>query len=138
MNVRVKWIDNMTFVGEAGSGHAVIMDGPPDHGGRNLATRPMEMVLMGLGGCTAFDIMNILKKARQVVTGCEVNVEAERADGIPAVFTRIHVHYVVRGQGLVDKLVQRAVELSAEKYCSVTVMLAKSVAITHDYEVIEA
>jgi putative redox protein len=138
MNVRIKWIDNMTFVGEAGSGHAVIMDGPPDHGGRNLATRPMEMVLMGLGGCTAFDIMNILKKARQVVTGCEVNVEAERADGIPAVFTRIHVHYVVRGQGLVDKLVQRAVELSAEKYCSVTVMLAKSVAITHDYEVIEA
>jgi putative redox protein len=138
MNVRIKWIDNMTFVGEAGSGHAVIMDGPPDHGGRNLATRPMEMVLMGLGGCTAFDIMNILKKARQVVTGCEVNVEAERADGIPAVFTRIHVHYVVRGQGLVDKQVQRAVELSAEKYCSVTVMLAKSVAITHDYEVIEA
>jgi putative redox protein len=138
MNVRIKWIDNMTFVGEAGSGHAVIMDGPPDHGGRNLATRPMEMVLMGLGGCTAFDIMNILKKARQVVTGCEVNVEAERADGIPAVFTRIHVHYVVRGQGLVDKRVQRAVELSAEKYCSVTVMLAKSVAITHDYEVIEA
>jgi putative redox protein len=138
MNVRIKWIDNMTFVGEAGSGHAVIMDGPPDHGGRNLATRPMEMVLMGLGGCTAFDIMNILKKARQVVTGCEVNVEAERADGIPAVFTRIHVHYVVRGQGLADKQVQRAVELSAEKYCSVTVMLAKSVAITHDYEVIEA
>jgi putative redox protein len=138
MNVRVKWVDNMIFVGEAGSGHAVVMDGPPEHGGRNLAARPMEMVLLGLGGCTAFDVVSILKKARQMVTDCEVYVEAERADAIPAVFTRIHVHYAVRGQQLSNRQVQRAVELSAERYCSVTVMLAKSVEITHDYEVIHA
>ncbi|MGH8502746.1 MAG: OsmC family protein [Gammaproteobacteria bacterium] len=137
MNVRVKWMDNMTFVGETGSGHAVVMDGPPEHGGRNLAARPMEMVLLGLGGCTAFDVVSILKKARQNVTGCEADIQAERADAVPAVFTRIHVHYTVRGKGLSEAQVKRAVMLSAEKYCSVTVMLSKSVEITHDYEVVQ-
>lgn len=137
MNVRVKWMDNMTFVGETGSGHAVVMDSPPDHGGRDLAARPMEMVLLGLGGCTAFDVVSILKKARQNITGCEANIDAERADAVPAVFTRIHVHYTVRGRDLSEAQVKRAVSLSAEKYCSVTVMLAKSVAITHDHEVIQ-
>jgi putative redox protein len=138
MNVRVKWMDNMTFVGETGSGHAVVMDGPPDHGGRNLAARPMEMVLLGLGGCTAFDVVSILKKARQAVTGCEVVVEAERADAIPAVFARIRLRYTVSGKQLADHQVRRAVELSAEKYCSVTVMLGKTAEITHDYEVVDA
>jgi putative redox protein len=137
MNVRIKWMDNVTFVGETGSGHAVVMDGPPEHGGHNIAARPMEMVLLGLGGCTAFDVVIILKKARQPVTGCQVDIEAERADGIPAVFTRIHVHYTVSGKELSDTQVQRAVRLSAEKYCSVTVMLAKTAEITHDYEVIQ-
>ncbi len=100
MNVRVKWMDNMTFVGETGSGHAVVMDGPPDHGGRDLAPRPMEMVLLGLGGCTAFDVVSILKKARQNITGCEADIQAERADAVPAVFNRIHIHYSVRGKNL--------------------------------------
>lgn len=136
MNVRVKWMDNMTFVGEAGSGHAIVMDGPPDHGGRNLAPRPMEMVLLGLGGCTAFDVVSMLKKARQAVTNCEVNIEAERADAIPAVFTHIHIHFAISGERLSEQHVQRAVDLSTEKYCSVTAMLAKTAEITHDYEVI--
>ncbi|HEX2242500.1 MAG TPA: OsmC family protein [Gammaproteobacteria bacterium] len=138
MNVRVKWTDNMTFIGETSSGHAVVMDGPPDHGGRNIAVRPMEMVLLGLGGCTAFDVASILKKARQQVKGCEINVKAERADAIPAVFTRIHIHYVLSGKDLSEQQVHRAVQLSAEKYCSVTVMLAKTAEITHDYQVIQA
>jgi putative redox protein len=136
MNVRVKWMDNMTFVGETASGHAVVMDGPPDQGGRNIAARPMEMVLLGLGGCTAFDVVSILKKARQPVTGCQVEIEAARADAIPAVFTRIHLHYTVSGKALRDKQVERAVQLSAEKYCSVTLMLSKTAEITHDYDVL--
>lgn len=128
----------MTFIGETSSGHAVVMDGPPEHGGRNIAVRPMEMVLLGLGGCTAFDVVSILKKARQQVKGCEINVKAERADAIPAVFTRIHIHYVLSGKDLSEQQVHRAVQLSAEKYCSVTVMLAKTAEITHDYQVIQA
>jgi putative redox protein len=136
MNVRVKWMDNMTFVGETASGHAVVMDGPPDQGGSNIAARPMEMVLLGLGGCTAFDVVSILKKARQPVSGCEVAIDAARADAIPAVFTRIHVHYTVSGRGLSEKQVERAVQLSAEKYCSVTVMLSKTAEITHDFEIL--
>lgn len=127
----------MTFVGETGSGHAMVMDGPPDHGGRDLAARPMEMVLLGLGGCTAFDVVSILKKARQNIAGCEADINAERADAVPAVFTRIHIHYTVRGDDLSEAQVKRAVSLSAEKYCSVTVMLAKSVEITHDYAVVQ-
>jgi putative redox protein len=136
MNVRVKWTGNMTFVGETGSGHAVVMDGPPEHGGRNLAVRPMEMVLLGLGGCSAFDVVSTLKKSRQQIDGCEVSIEAERADAVPAVFTRIHVRYQVIGSDLSDKQVQRAVALSAEKYCSVSVMLAKTAHMTYDYEII--
>lgn len=128
----------MTFIGETSSGHAVVMDGPPEHGGRNIAVRPMEMVLLGLGGCTAFDVVSILKKARQQVKGCEIDVKAERADAIPAVFTRIHIHYVLSGKDLSEQQVHRAVQLSAEKYCSVTVMLAKTAEITHDYQVIQA
>ena len=137
MKARIKWLDNATFVGESGSGHCVVMDGPPEHGGRNLSVRPMEMVLLGLGGCTAFDVVNILQKARQPVTDCVVELDAERADGVPAVFTRIQVKYLVRGRGLSRQHVKRAVELSAEKYCSVSIMLGKTASISHEFEIIE-
>jgi putative redox protein len=136
MKARVKWVEEATFIGESASGHAVVMDGPPESGGRNLGIRPMEMLLLGMGGCTAFDVVMILKKARQPVSDCVVELESERADSEPRVFTRIHVHFVVTGSGLSDKQVARAVELSAEKYCSASIMLGKSVDITHDYEVV--
>lgn len=135
MKARIKWVEDVTFVGESGSGHAVVMDGPPESGGHNLGIRPMEMLLIGMGGCTAFDVVLILEKARQQVTDCVVEIEAERADTVPKVFTRIHVHFVVAGIGLSDKQVARAVELSAEKYCSASIMLGKSATITHDYEI---
>jgi putative redox protein len=135
MKARVKWVEAVTFVGESASGHAVVMDGPPESGGRNLGIRPMEMLLLGMGGCTAFDVVTILKKARQPVTDCVVEMQAERADTDPKVFTRIHVHFVVTGNGLSDKQVGRAVELSAEKYCSASIMLGKAAEISHDYEV---
>lgn len=138
MQATIKWIDGAMFVGESGSGHALVMDGPPDHGGRNLGVRPMELVLLGLGGCTSFDVMDILRKARQDVTGCETRLEAERAEAVPAVFTRIHVHFVVSGRGLSAKQVARAVSLSAEKYCSASLMLERGgVEITHDHEIID-
>ena len=136
MKARVKWVEGVTFIGESASGHAVVMDGPPESGGRDLGIRPMEMVLLGMGGCTAFDVVMILKKARQPVTDCVVELAAERATSEPKVFTRIHVHFVVTGNGLSDKQVARAVELSAEKYCSASIMLSKAVDITHDYEVV--
>jgi putative redox protein len=136
MKARVKWVEEVTFIGESASGHAVVMDGPPESGGRDLGIRPMEMVLLGMGGCTAFDVVMILKKARQPVTDCVVEMEAERATSEPKVFTRIHVHFIVTGSGLADKQVGRAVELSAEKYCSASIMLSKAVDITHDYEVV--
>jgi putative redox protein len=136
MKARVKWVEGATFMGESASGHAVIMDGPPESGGRNLGIRPMEMLLLGMGGCTAFDVVMILKKARQAVTDCVVEMVAERAASDPRVFTRIHVHFVVTGRELSEKQVARAVELSAEKYCSASIMLSKSVDITHDYEVV--
>lgn len=136
MKARVKWVEGATFVGESASGHAVVMDGPPESGGRNLGIRPMEMVLLGMGGCTAFDVVMILTKARQPVVDCVVEMEAERAASDPKVFTRIHVHFVVTGSGLSDKQVARAVELSAEKYCSASIMLSKAVDITHDYEIV--
>jgi putative redox protein len=138
MKARVKWVEDATFVGESGSGHAVVMDGPPDSGGRNLGIRPMEMLLIGMGGCTAFDVVLILRKARQPVTDCVVEIEAERAETVPKVFTRIHVHFIVTGAGLSDKQVARAVQLSAEKYCSASIMLGKAAEITHDYEVVPA
>ena len=127
----------MTFVGESGSGHSVVMDGAPESGGRNLAARPMEMVLIGMGGCTAFDVVAILKKARQPIDDCIVALSAERAEDIPRVFTKIHVHYTVKGRGLSEKQVAKAVNLTAEKYCSVSIMLAKSAEITHDFEIVE-
>jgi putative redox protein len=136
MKARVKWVEEATFICESASGHAVVMDGPPESGGRNLGIRPMEMLLLGMGGCTAFDVVMILKKARQAVSDCVVELESKRADAEPRVFTRIHVHFIVTGSGLSDKQVARAVELSAEKYCSASIMLGKSVDITHDYEIV--
>ena len=138
MKARIKWIEGRAFMGESGSGHALVMDGPPESGGRNLGIRPMEMILLGLGGCTAFDVVYILEKARQPVSDCIVELEAERSESVPKVFTRIHVHFIVSGDGLADKQVARAVKLSAEKYCSASLMLGKVVDISHDYEVISA
>lgn len=135
MRARIKWVEDATFLGEAGSGHALVMDGPPESGGRNLGPRPMEMLLLGMGGCTAFDVIMILKKARQPVTDCVVELSAERAEQAPKVFTRIHVHFVVTGQGLAEKQVERAVQLSAEKYCSASIMLGKAAEISHDFEI---
>ncbi len=126
------------FVAESGSGHSVVMDGAPEYGGRNLGFRPMEMLLLGLGGCTAFDVVHILKKSRQPVADCEVEIEAERADSEPKVFTRIHIHFIVRGTGLKENAVQRAVSLSAEKYCSASLMLGKTAEMSHDFEIRQA
>ncbi|PHS73163.1 MAG: peroxiredoxin [Cycloclasticus sp.] len=137
MDVRIKWVDGAMFLGESGSGHVVVMDGAPENGGRNLGLRPMEMLLTGMGGCTAFDVKMILDKARQNVTDCVAEIQAERADTVPAVFTKIHVHFIISGKGLTDKAVSRAVSLSAEKYCSASIMLSKAVEITHDYEIID-
>ncbi len=137
MKATVKWLDNMAFVGEAESGHAVVMDGPPESGGRNLGVRPMEMVLLGMGGCTAFDVVLILKKARQQISDCQVELSAERAAEIPKVFTKIHAHYVIKGKNLDPRRVAKAVDLTAEKYCSVSIMLSSSVEISHDFEIIE-
>lgn len=139
MKARIKWVEEATFLGEAGSGHAVVMDGPPDLGGRNLGVRPMEMVLLGLGGCTNFDVVHILKKQRQEISDCIAEIEAERAESEPKVFTRIHVHFVVKGKNLNETKVAKAIELSAEKYCSASIMLGNAgVAITHDFEIMEA
>jgi putative redox protein len=138
MKARVSWLEGRTFVGESGSGHAVVMDGAPESGGRNLGIRPMEMLLIGLGGCTAFDVVMILEKARQPVTDCVVEVEAERAAADPKVFTKIHVSYVVKGRGLAASHVERAVALSQEKYCSASIMFAKVTDLTHSWRVEEA
>ncbi len=135
MNARVKWLDHMSFVAESGSGHSIVLDGSPEHGGRNLGIRPMESVLIGLGACSAFDVVLMLKKARQEVRDCEVILEAERADAVPAVFTRIEMVFRIEGSGLSKKQVDRAVSLSAEKYCSVSKMLEESVEITHRVEI---
>lgn len=137
MNSTIKWVDGAMFVGITGSGHAVVVDGPPDAGGRNLGPRPMELLLTGLGSCTAFDVVDILKKGRQPIAGCEVELQAERADEVPKVFTRIHIHFKVSGAGLKAAAVERAVNLSAEKYCSATLMLRQTVAITHDFEIVD-
>jgi len=134
----VKWIGDAAFVGESGSGHAVVMDGPADHGGRNIGPRPMEMLLIGLGACSSVDVVGILRKARQDVIHCEVKLEAERADAVPAVFTKINLVFVVSGRGLKETHVKRAVELSADKYCSASIMFSKAgVDITHSYEIVE-
>ena len=136
MKTRVKWLDNMSFVGESGSGHSVVMDGPPEFGGRNLGVRPMEMLLLGLGGCASFDVVLMLKKSKQDLVDCEVDITAERADEEPKVFTKIHLHFIISGNDLSDKRVARAIELSAEKYCSASIMLGKTAIVTHDYELI--
>jgi putative redox protein len=135
MKTRVIWVEDSVMMGETGSGHGVVMDGPPEHGGRNLGIRPMEMLLLGMGGCTEFDVLSILRKSRQQVSGCVVELEAERAAQDPKVFTRIHAHFIVSGKDLSEKHVKRAISLSAEKYCSASLMLGKSAEITHDYEI---
>ncbi len=137
MKARVVWVENSKFLGESGSGHTVLMDGPPEGGGENLGIRPMEMLLVGMGGCTAYDVIHILRKGRHDVRGCELRLDAERADTDPKVFTKIHIHYVVKGKNLSEAVVRRAIDLSAEKYCSASIMLGKSAEITHDYEIVE-
>lgn len=137
MKARVKWIDGVAMLGESGSGHGVVMDGPPELGGRNLGVRPMEMLLLGMGGCTQFDVLLILRKARQAVTDCVVELEAERAAEDPKVFTRIHAHFIVTGKGLDPKRVETAIRLSAEKYCSASIMLGATASVTHDFEIRE-
>ena len=138
MEAKVSWAGGVSFNAESGSGHTITLDGPPNLGGENLGARPMELILMGLGGCTAFDVMTILKKTRQDVTDCVAQLSAERADAVPSVFTNIHVHFVVTGRHLKDKHVARAIKLSAEEYCSASIMLEKGgVIMTHGYEIVE-
>lgn len=138
MDCTVKWTgEGMSFVAETGSNHALIMDGAPEAGGRNLAPRPMELLLAGTGGCTAFDVVMILKKGRHAISGCEVSLKAERAETEPKVFTRIHFHYTVRGKNLKAEVVARAIELSKSKYCSASIMLGETAKITHDFEIVE-
>lgn len=136
MKCRVKWLDHMSFVGESGSGHSVVMDGAPESGGRNLGVRPMEMLLLGLGGCAAFDVVSILQKSRQNVVDCEVLIESERSEDIPKVFTRINMQFVVSGRNLNETKVEKAVSLSADKYCSASEMLGKTAKITHEYKIL--
>jgi putative redox protein len=138
MKATVKWTDGAMFVGETGSGHTLVMDGPEEQGGRNLGPRPMEMLLLGTGGCSAYDVIGMLKKSRQKVVDCRVEIDAERADAVPAVFTRISMHFVVTGVDLKDNHVKRAVELSAQKYCSASIMLAAAgVDVSHSHEIVE-
>ena len=137
MRARIKLVDGMMFVGESGSGHAVVMDGAPEYGGRNLGIRHMEMLLIGLGGCTGFDVVQILRKGREQVTDCEVEVTAERADTDPRVFTTIHIDYRVRGRNLAPAKVERAIELSKEKHCSASIMLGAVAKITHSWAAID-
>jgi len=138
MDCTVRWHEGMSFVAETGSGHMVCMDGAPEGGGRNLAPRPMELLLAGTGGCTAYDIVLILKRGRHDVSGCEVKLHAERAETDPKIFTSINMHFVVSGKNLKPDVVERAVKLSAEKYCSASLMLGKTAAISHSFEVVEA
>jgi len=136
MKIRIKWNDGVSFLGETEGGHTVLMDGAPEVGGRNLGLRPMELVLMGTGGCTASDVVMILKKSRQDISDCIVEIEAERATKDPKVFTRIHYHFILTGNNLKPQQVDRAINLSAEKYCSASIMLGKTAEITHDFEIV--
>lgn len=135
MECTIKWAGNAQFIAETGSGHAIVMEGAADLGGNNRAPRPMEMILAGAGGCTAYDVVLILKRGRHAVTGCEVKMLAERAESDPKVFTKIHYHYVVSGRNLKAEVVERAIKLSADKYCSASFMLGKTAEITHDFEI---
>lgn len=137
MKVRIKWLENVAFVGESESGHALVMDGAPEGGGRNLGPRPMETVLIGTGGCTAYDVVHILRKGRAAVTDCVVDIESERAPEDPKIFTRIHFHFIVTGKNLKREQVERAIQLSAEKYCSASIMLGKTARLSHDFEIRE-
>jgi len=137
MKASVEWTGEAGFLGKTDSGHAVQMDGPPDHGGQNQGPRPMEMLLLGLGGCASFDVTLILRRGRQHINGCRAEIVAERATEEPKVFTRIHMHFVVEGKAVDPKRVERAISLSAEKYCSASIMLAKTAEITHDFEIVE-
>ncbi|MEO1819899.1 OsmC family protein [Pseudomonas sp.] len=138
MKATIKWVDGVMFLGESGSGHTVVMDGPPEAGGRNMGIRPMETVLVGLGGCASFDVVSILKKARQDIRDVHTELAAERADVEPKVFTKIHLHFVVTGKNLKEAHVKRAVELSAEKYCSASILMGRAgVEVTHDYEIVQ-
>ena len=137
MNVSVNWVDGMLMVGKSHSGHSITMDGPPEIGGDNLGVRPMEMLLLGVAGCTMIDVITTLKKMRQDLTNCETKLSAERADEHPKVFTDIHIQFIVKGQDLDPKKVEKAITLSAEKYCSASIMLGKTASITHDFEIVE-
>lgn len=137
MKARIKWVEQVSFLGETESGHAVLMDGSPAAGGRNLGPRPMEMLLLGAGGCSSFDVIAILKKSRQAVSDCYVEIEAERAETDPKVFTKIHMHFVVTGRDIKPEVVEKAIKLSAEKYCSASIMLGATAAMTHDFEVVQ-
>jgi len=136
--VRIKWVEGTRFIGESGSGHAVVMEGAPGEGEISIGIRPMEMLLLGMGGCSSIDVVMILKKAREKVADVVVEMEGERADEVPKVYKRIHVHYIVTGRGLNPAAVERAIKLSAEKYCSASVMLAAVAEVTHDFEIVEA
>jgi len=138
VKAKIRMVQGMTFLGESESGHAVVMDAPLEFGGTNLGPSPMEMTLMGMGGCTSIDVVSILRKGRQDVQGCEAEVNAERSTDYPTVFTKIHVHFIVTGRDLSPEKVQNAIDLSAEKYCSVSIMLGKTAEITHDFEIVEA
>ena len=136
MQTTVKWVDGVMFLGESGTGHSVVMDGAPDQGGRNMGARPMEMILIGLGGCASFDVISMLQKGRQQVSDCRVEIAAERVDAVPAVFSSIHLEFVITGSNLKESQVKRAVELSAAKYCSASIMLeAAGVEISHGYRI---
>jgi putative redox protein len=137
MECKVRWTGGMVFLGETGSNHVVAMDGAAEGGGRNLAPRPMELVLVGTGGCTAYDVVLILQKSGQAVSGCEVHLTSERAPSDPKVFTKIHMHFVLRGKSLKRNLVEHAIRLSHDKYCSASIMLGKTAAISRDFEIVE-
>jgi putative redox protein len=137
MKARIKWVEHVSFLGESESGHAILMDGAPEGGGRNLGPRPMETLLLGTGGCTAYDVVLILKKSRQLISDCVVEIAAERAAQDPKVFTRIHFHFIVSGKGLNPQRVEQAIHLSEKKYCSASIMLGKTAEITHDFEIVE-
>ena len=137
MNISVNWVDGMLMVGKSHSGHSITMDGPPEIGGENLGVRPMEMLLLGVAGCTMIDVVTTLKKMRQELTHCETKVNAERADDHPKVFTDIHIQFIIKGKDLDSKKVEKAITLSAEKYCSASIMLGKTASITHDFEIVE-
>ncbi len=138
METQLRWAGGAAFIGLSSGGHAVVMDGPPEGGGRNLGPRPMEMLLLSMAACSAYDVVSILQKSREEISGCDVKITAERADDHPKVFTRIHLHFTVTGKAVKEKNVERAIQLSAEKYCSASIMLGKTANITHDFEIVQA